>query len=468
MTIDELRSIVGEGESASVEFKRTTGRRTDGAKAVCGMLNGAGGFVVFGVTDNGEIRGQEVSTESVEDVVAELRHIEPRALLEPETVTVTDDLEVVVVRVPGGLGGGPYTYRGRAYQREGPTTVQMPQQQYERLLVERTHPARRWEIQPAHGITIDDVDHAEITRTIDEAIRRGRLEEPGTRNPEELLRGLGLIQDGQLVNAAVVLFAQPETLPAHYPQCVLRMARFRGPDKSEFEDNRQEVGNAFQLLGRAQRFFRDHLPVAGRVVPNLFEREDDPIYPPEALREALANAICHRDYSQAGGSISLGIYDDRLEITSTGGLHFGLTVEDLKRPHSSQPWNPTIANVFYLRGIIETWGRGTIRMAELNKRAGLVPPDFEERGPAVAVTFRPTEYVPPNRVSQDISDFQKELLQVLADLGPSALSSIRANLSTEAHERTVQDNLQMLRSLGLIELKGRARGARWMLAGEND
>ena len=61
---------------------------------------------------------------------------------------------------------------------------------------------------------------------------------------------------------------------------------------------------------------------------------------------------------QQGGSISFAIFDDRLEITSTGGLHFGLTVEDLTRPHTSQPWNPSIANFFYLRGIIETWGAG--------------------------------------------------------------------------------------------------------------
>lgn len=432
------------------------------------MLNGGGGFVLFGVTDDGEVRGQDVTSSSLEDVANELRQIEPRALLEPETVAVGHAREVIVVRVPGGLVGGPYTYRGRPYQREGPTTVPMPQQQYQRLLVERTHPANRWEIQPAHGLTIDDLDHAEITRTLDEAIRRGRLDEPGTRRPEEILRGFGMVRDGRLVNAAVALFGRSQSLRPHYPQCILRMARFRGSDKSEFEDNRQEIGNAFELLGRAQRFLRDHLPVAGRVVPNLFQREDDPIYPPEALREALANAICHRDYSQVGGSISLAIFDDRLEITSTGGLHFGLTVHDLTRPHASQPWNPTIANAFYLRGIIETWGRGTIRMAELAKQAGLVPPEFEERGPTLTVTFRPTEYVLPSRVSHDISEFQRQILQVLADIGPAALSGIRAHLEKETPERTVQDNLQILRNLGLVELKGWARGARWMLKGDHD
>lgn len=126
----------------------------------------------------------------------------------------------------------------------------------------------------------------------------------------------------------------------------MRIARFRGRDKNEFLDNRQEVGHAFDLLLRAQRFLRDHLPVAGRIVPNLFERIDDPLYPPLVLREALANALCHRDYGIPGGAVSIAIFDDLLEISSTGLLPFDLKPEDLTRPHLSRPWNPLIAQVF--------------------------------------------------------------------------------------------------------------------------
>ncbi len=112
------------------------------------------------------------------------------------------------------------------------------------------------------------------------------------------------------------------------------------------------------------------MPVAGRVAPGLFERIDDPLYPPVALREALANAFCHRDYSIGGGSVGVAIYDDRLEISSAGSLHFGLTPELLFSDHESLPWNPLIARVMYLRGLIEQWGRGTLKMAELTEQAG--------------------------------------------------------------------------------------------------
>lgn len=70
-------------------------------------------------------------------------------------------------------------------------------------------------------------------------------------------------------------------------------------------DAQQFYGNTFSLLTRAERFLREHLPVAGRVVPDLFERIDDPLYPPVALREALANALCHRDYGMGGGAVAI-------------------------------------------------------------------------------------------------------------------------------------------------------------------
>lgn len=464
MTREELQAIVTRGETTEAEFKRSTGQRTDAAKAVCAMLNGQGGFVLFGVTDRGDIIGQEVSAQTLEQVIRELKRIEPYALLNPEVVPLDDTRSVLVVPVPSG-GNSPYTYDGRPFVRQGPTTSVMPQAQYERLLEERMHPTQRWELMPAFEFGLDDLDHAEITRTVDEAIRRRRMDEPGTRDPEALLLGLGLIREGQLLNAAVVLFGKSDRLLPYYTQCLLRMARFRGITKSAFEDNRQVYGHAFDLFIEAQRFLRQHLPVAGRIVPGLFERIDDPLYPPEALREALANAICHRDYATGSGSISIAIYDDRLEISSIGRLPFGQTPADLTRPHPSQPWNPLIASVFYRRGLIETWGRGTLKMAELTEEAGLAPPEFEEQAGAVTVRFCPTRYVPPSRVSHDLTSLQRELLEFLATQGAAAISEMMEQLQTPAARRTVQENLALLQQLGLVEVSGRGRGARWQLRG---
>jgi ATP-dependent DNA helicase RecG len=166
------------------------------------MLNGQGGFVLFGVTDDGQIRGQQVSAQTQEEIAQELRKLEPPAFPDIELVTLDNGKTVIGLRVPGG--GGPYTYDGRPYIRNGPTTIIMPQERYQRRLLERMHASFRWENQPTQGLTIGDLDADEIRRTIDASISNGRMEDPGTRDVTELLTGLGLIHNRQLLNAAVV------------------------------------------------------------------------------------------------------------------------------------------------------------------------------------------------------------------------------------------------------------------------
>ena len=132
------------------------------------------------------------------------------------------------------------TFDGRPYTRHGPITRVMPSSRHQRILLERMHASYRWENQPARQLSIRDLDKNEILRTLDEAVRRARLDDPGTRDLEELLTGFGVIADGKLLNAAVVLFGKSERTMPNYPQCAIRMARFRGVDKTEFLDNRQK------------------------------------------------------------------------------------------------------------------------------------------------------------------------------------------------------------------------------------
>jgi ATP-dependent DNA helicase RecG len=463
MHLAELEVLVSAGESETLEFKRTTGQRTDAFKTVCAMLNGVQpGMVVFGVKDDGQIVGQDVAATTLEQIAAECRRIDPPAHVEVVPVPVDERRSAIILHVQGGTG--LYSYDGRPYQRIGPTTSVMPVQRYQQRLGELSHSTNRWENQPAAGIGLDDLDHDEIGRTVGEAVRRRLVQEPGSNAPETLLMRLGLLEGKQPLNAAVVLFAKPEALPVRYPQCLLRMARFRGTTKTEFRDHRQVMGNAFELYARGQQFWIDYLPVAGRIVPDQIERIDEPLYPTEALREALINALCHRDYSISGGGIEIAIFDDRLEITSAGGLHFGLTPAMLKKEHRSRLWNPLIANAFYLRGIIEQWGRGTNKIVELATEANLPEPEFEASATEVLVRFR--SRVAKDRVSVEpgLTELQRELLEIVTRIGPASLAQIRDELSHQMATRTVQENLHKLRSLGLIELSGLARSARWFVS----
>ena len=458
-TPEQINEWIASGESEVIEFKNSTGARREAVKTLCAMLNSRGGSVIFGVDPEHRLTGQLVGDQTIEHLAQELRLIDPPVTLSIDRVPVGEQREALVVTVSQGPTR-PYTVRGCAFQRVGNTTVALTQDQYNLMLMERLHGDRRWEIEPADGWEISDLDTAEITRTIEEAIRRRRQGDPGTRNPVDLLRGFGLMRDGVMLRAAAMLFGRDEPIESRMPQCLLRVARFRGTTKTEFIDNRQFYGNAFRLLVHADKFLRSNLPVAGRVEPGLFERADDPLYPPIVLREALANAICHRDYTIGGGSVAIAIFDDRLEITSSGVLHFGLTVEDLYRAHDSLPWNPLIARVFYQRGIVEQWGRGTIVMSDLTQQAGLPRPEIEVSGGCVTIRFRPSRYVAPETVRAALTQEQRGVLQILVEGGHLALREIKEAIP-ERPEWAIKEDLARLKSIGLIQTAGHGRGAYW-------
>jgi len=393
--------------------------------------------------------------------------------------------------------------KGEWEQRIGNTTSQMPQAEYQRRLLARASARHRWENQVAEGYSGSDLDVEEIDRAVRAAIHCGRLESQAS-DPLDALDRLQLRVDGQLLNAAVVLFGRK--FMSYYPQCTVRLARFKGTDKSEFLDQRQLHGHAFQILDESMHFILRNIPIAGHFEPGKLERQDVPLDPPLALREALVNAICHRDYTIAGGpssgfsrtfdeygyfrirkdrespgkrgpmhlsapldhrdcgrTIFVAIYDDRLEVTSLGLLPPGVTVADLKRDHSPRLRNPLIAGVFYRRGLIEQWGRGTQKIVDWCVAAGQPEPEFEEQAGAVVVRFRPSGYHPPLRVGHDLSDRQRKVLLILSGGERWMVKDILDRLEPRPAKRTLQDDLSMLQSLGLVELSGRGAGARWSL-----
>ena len=461
MTPEQVGALVGTGESDVLEFKTTTGQRAAAAKTVCAMLNTRGGHVLFGVTPDGRVVGQQVGGQTIEDVSAEIQRIDPAAFPMIERVQVGGDLEVIAIGVARG-SAKPYSYRNTAYRRVGSTTLAVSVDEYNRMLFERMHSDQRWENQPASGWSVQDLDSDQIRRTVAEAVRRGRLQAPGTQDLTGLLRGLGLYRDGVLWRAAVVLFGNVDRIEFEFPQCLLRVARFRGVDRTEFLDNRQFLGNAFTLLDAAERFLLETLPIAGRIEPDRFERVDEPLYPPLATREALANALCHRDYSIGGGSVGVAVYDDRLEVTSSGSLHFGLTPEKLFEPHESLPWNPLIARTFYRRGIIEEWGRGTLKMVEAADSAGLPRPEIADTGGCVTVRFLNNRFVPSDGSEGDLTEQQRAILDLL-DPSSDAMTwrDIRSRLASSTGERQLRRDLATLRDYGLVSLEGRGRAARW-------
>ena len=168
--------------------------------------------------------------------------------------------------------------------------------------------------------------------------------------------------------------------------------------------------------------------------------------------------------------LGIAVYDDCLEITSSGSLHFGLTPEKLFVPHESRPWNPLIARTFYRRGIIEEWGSGTLKMVDMTSKAGLPAPEIDDDGEAVTVRFRHSQFVPrPMTSGVSGPEGRRELILALLDGAEEGLTrrEIRARLGADASERQVRRALEELRDQGLVVSTNRGPLTRWKHRGRD-
>lgn len=315
-------------------------------------------------------------------------------------------------------------------------------------------------------LVINNLDQTEIQRAINQGISSGRIPADVKHNTnEEILTSWKLIENGMLTNGALVLFAKE--ILSRYRQCHLKMGRFIGTNIiGDLLDNREFYGNAFQMLTEANHFIMRHLPIASFFEPDRFERIDKPALPVLAVREALVNAICHRDFANRSSYISVMIFDDRLEIWNNGTLPPELKVNDLKKKHKSVPRNKNISKVFYDRKFFEGWGGGTVTIYNLCREAGLPEPIFEEYSGGLSVTFVFKELIgiPSTSVSPKpphLTLRQKEILEILTRERKLSFREITNLLENPPAERTLRDDLALLKREELINTEGFGRGARW-------
>lgn len=384
-TFDSVERLVADKENNQVEFKETTGQIERGMETVCAFLNGKGGTVLFGVTDKGKIIGQELSDKTKRDIVEAVKRIEPLSDIKISYVELPDSIrQVIVLHVEPQLYARPFTYKGRAYCRMESVTTVMPQDNYNSLLLQRGG-KYGWEAMTNMDLHIDDLDENAILGAVRKGVESGRLPETTMREDiPTILEKFNLSSnDGILKNAAAILFGNDLS---DYPQCLLRMARFKGTDKEEFIDNQRTSGNIFRLLDAAMAFFFKHLSLSGKI--ERLYRDEELAIPYKALRECCINAFSHRIYHKPGSSVSIAIYDDRVEVTNSGTFPADMTIERLLKTHDSEPQNPIIANVLYKSKILESWGRGISLMLSECRRVGLPEPEFHTNGAFVWVVFR--------------------------------------------------------------------------------
>jgi ATP-dependent DNA helicase RecG len=326
-----------------------------------------------------------------------------------------------------------------------------------------------WEGLTSSSCKLSDLDYNRIREVVKMAVWEKRLPETAMKSSiPDILKKLDLIVNEKLTNAAVILFCKCDRQP--FMQSSLKLARFRGIDKTEFLDTKMFKANAFDLYDKAIDYLTFILPVAARIVPGKAARVEEPAIPYNVLREAVANALVHRDYSHPGGSFDIAIYDDRVNVTNFGSLPKGVHLSQLSKEHSSVQRNPVIANIFYLCGIIEKWGRGTLDMIQDCKAAGNQPPKYAEIGGTFSVTLplkksirsiMPTQEMQQAR-SAKLTTRQKEIVSILKQ-GSMSREQIMSKLAQSIEARTMQRELAKLRELELIVSQGAGKFMLWTL-----
>ena len=412
--------------------------------------------------------GQEVSDKTKRDIGLEIAKITPLPDIEIFYLPLPNtNRNIITFHVTTDSTKRPYLYDGRAYIRIQSDTLPMPREYLEHLTLSNAQFNHRWEDQPQPDASLEDLDIDEIITTIKEGVLNGRIPEGfETQDANRALQHLGLLKNGQITHAAIILFGKhPEKF---FPQCLLRLARFRGTDKSEFIDNNQVHGNVFKIIRSALAFANNYLPIASIFPKGSIKREDIPLFPIIALREAIANSICHRDYGSPGGSISFAIYDDRIEIWNYGLLPPGISLTSIAQLNQSIPRNKRIANVLYYHKLFESWGRGVQMIFAECKKAGHPEPFYTQESGGTKLTL-PSKQIIGSAITifqaeiHPLTKRQEEILELFKQHAELTAKKIHQLLEDPPSERWIRDELLRLKDLGWINYSGNIQPRKWFL-----
>jgi ATP-dependent DNA helicase RecG len=462
MNKETVRQLIAGGESSTVEFKVNAPRPTELAERMCGMANTrTGGVIIFGVGDeNRSIVGVNQANDTIDTILRAARMVKPPIMLSDESINTwsLDGHAVVTAKIPAN-DGRLYQYNGACLVRRGTFTVPLSIEEIWAYL--NATGTTRWELGICEGITLDDLDMDAVERYLAYRAEQGRRRRRYVA-PADLLVGLRAATHGeqqsavQPTNAGILMFGFDPQLPLPQSEVVcVKYADALGV--GSYIDRKNLRGPLPQLIDQASTFLRQYIRVGATI--RGFKREDEPEYPYEALREAVVNAIVHRDYSRIGETVRVFMYADRVEVRSPGGLMPGITVDDLLNLRvTSIPRNPVLAG--FLRdvpGYMERIGSGIRFMMSEMRALGLPDPEFIEHQD-FTVTFRNGT---PESASADLNERQQLGLQIVRERG--SISTGEYCSATGVAERTGLRDLQELVTKGLLVARGKKRGSRYFL-----
>ena len=437
-------------ESETVEWKRSLGEWKEIVVAAAAMASRHVGQICIGVEPTGEVCGAQLGKGTLEDLANKIAQgTSPR--LTPSVSTIERAGKMVVVVSVAESASKPVYAFDRPYRRAGRTNQRLSQEEALRLFM--TSRGVTWDQSTLTDATVDeDIDPALVRRFLLVARSERSWEVPDEISVDHVLRQLGLLQDGKLTVAAVLLFGRnPQRL---LTQAMVRCARFKGTTEVHFLDMKVIQGSIIEQVEEAMAFIKRNIRMAAEI--KGLRREEKWEYPLEGLREAVVNAICHRDYASSA-NVQVRIFDDRLEIWNPGELPEGMTVEDLRREHESKPRNKLIANAFFLIKYIEQFGTGIQRILDDCHAQRLPEPVFQAQGHTFRAVFSPGELK-----TMRFNDRQMRVLLYVQQRGEITRSQYERELGVSS--RTANRDLKDLVMKGALSPHGTGPHSKYVLA----
>ena len=275
-------------ESEQVEFKRSTGEHREAMESIASILNKHGsGVLYFGVRNDGEVMGQDVSDKTLRSISQEIgSKIEPR--ITPQIRTECEDSGKTYIRIDFEGDETPYACEGRYRIRRADEDVLMTPAQVKRMFAAAIDREVPWDTRLS-GCPVSDVSAALLHAYIDAGIKKNRIPTTyaGSSDAANVLERLGLARDGRLTNAATVLFCHS---PSHKR---LTMGVLAGNDRVNILDLQQEDAPVLELIDKAEYYVNSNIR-RRIVIDGSPTREEIPEIPREAIREAVINAFCHK------------------------------------------------------------------------------------------------------------------------------------------------------------------------------
>ena len=426
-------------EKQNIEFKCTW--RDEYLKWICGYANAEGGVLYIGKDDAGVSTGVSNSKKLLEDIPNKVRDILGIIVdVNLYSESTGEHLEIVVESYPY-----PVSYKGQYHYRSGSTKQELKGAALDRFLLKKQ--GKHWDGVPVPYVTVDDLETQIIDSFRKRALTSKRLSSEVLNESDKLLLEKLHLFEGEYLKRAAVLFFHPE--PEEYVTgAYIKIGFFKSNSDLLYQDEIHgnltlQVEKAIDLL--TTKYMRALISYDG------IQRVETFPVPEDAIREVLLNAVVHKDYASSI-PIQISVYEDKIMFWNPGVLPDGWTIKTLVEKHSSQPFNPDIANAFFRSGKIEAWGRGIERIMDSCKTAKVDVPEFRQEKTGLWVEFSfPQENTQENT---------QEKIIVLIKSNPKITRKDLANQIGVSND-SIKHHLKKLKEAKIIRHVGSTKAGYW-------